>query len=217
MLSKSCPALVNPWTVACQAPLSTEFSRQEYWSGLPFPSPGELPDPGTELKSPALPADALLTKLQGKLQSKSCLVVSNSLWPHGLWNIPGQKTGVGSLSLLQGIFPTQELNPGIPHCRQILYQPSHEGSPKMWRCRGLNPGPHTCKACALPLSYIPFPQILCSWNEDVENRIFSSFPKHCVRSGHSEFSPWVPLPIQIGPHPGEPTSQGRPALSGWRS
>ena len=88
---------------------------------------------------------------------------------------------------------------------------------KMWRCRGLNPGPHTCKACALPLSYIPFLQILCSWNEDIENRIFSSFPKHCVRSGHSEFSPWVPLPIQIGPHPGEPTSQGRPALSGWRS
>ena len=155
--AKSCPALANPWTVACQAPLSMEFSRQEYWRELPFPSPGELPDPGTELKSPALRADALLTKLQGKLQSESCLVVSNSLWPHGLWNIPGQKTGVGSLSLLQGIFPTQELNPGIPHCRQILYQPSHEGSPKMWRCRGLNPGPHTCKACALPLSYIPYP------------------------------------------------------------
>ena len=44
------------WTVAHQAPLSTGFSRQEYWSGLPFPSPGDLPNPGTEHKSPASPA-----------------------------------------------------------------------------------------------------------------------------------------------------------------
>ena len=45
-----------PWTVACQAPLSMGFSRQEQWSGLPYPSPGDLPDPGTEPKSPASPA-----------------------------------------------------------------------------------------------------------------------------------------------------------------
>ena len=45
------------------------------------------------------------------------------------WNSPGQNTGVGSLSLLQGIFPTQGSNPGLPHCRQILYQLSHRGSP----------------------------------------------------------------------------------------
>ena len=45
------------------------------------------------------------------------------------WNSPDQNTGVGSLSLLQGIFPTQESNPGLPHCRQILYQLSHKGSP----------------------------------------------------------------------------------------
>ena len=44
-----------------------------------------------------------------------------------VWNSPGQNTGVGSLSLLQGIFPTQGLNPGLPHCRQILYQLSHKG------------------------------------------------------------------------------------------
>ena len=53
------------------------------------------------------------------------LGVSDSLRPHGLhspWNPPGQKTGVGSLSLLHGIFPTQGLNPGLPHCRRILYQ-----------------------------------------------------------------------------------------------
>ena len=50
----------TPWTVAYQASLSMGFSRQEYWSGLPFPSPGDLPDPGIEPRSPALQADALL-------------------------------------------------------------------------------------------------------------------------------------------------------------
>ena len=50
---------VTPWTVARQAPLSMEFSRQDYWSGLPFPSPGDLPDPGIEPGSPALQADSL--------------------------------------------------------------------------------------------------------------------------------------------------------------
>ena len=52
----------TPWTVAYQAPLSMEFSRQNYWSGLPFPSPGDLPDPGVEPSSPALQADALLSE-----------------------------------------------------------------------------------------------------------------------------------------------------------
>ena len=64
--------------------------------------------------------------------SESCSVVSDSLRPHGLhslWNSLGQNTGVGSLSLLQGIFSTQGLNPGLPHCRWILYQLSHKGSP----------------------------------------------------------------------------------------
>ena len=65
------------------------------------------------------------------VKSESCLVVSDSLWPHGLqstWNSPGQNTRVGSLLHLQGIFPTQGLNPGLPHCRQILYELSHLGS-----------------------------------------------------------------------------------------
>ena len=67
-----------------------------------------------------------------KIKSKSHSVVSNSLWPHRLyspWDSPGQNAGVHSLSLLQGILPTQGSNPGLPHCRQILYQLSHEGSP----------------------------------------------------------------------------------------
>ena len=56
----------TPWTVAHQAPLSMGFSRQEYWIGLPFPSPGDLPDPGTESGSPALQADSLPSEQPGK-------------------------------------------------------------------------------------------------------------------------------------------------------
>ena len=66
LVAKSYPALATPWTVACQTPLSMGFSRQECWSGLPFPSLGNLPDPEIEPWSPALQADCLLTKLQGK-------------------------------------------------------------------------------------------------------------------------------------------------------
>ena len=54
LITKSCPTLATPWTVVCQAPLSMRFSKQEYWSGLPFPSPGYLPNPGIEPGSPAL-------------------------------------------------------------------------------------------------------------------------------------------------------------------
>ena len=66
--------------------------------------------------------------------SESHSVVPDSLRPHGLyspWNSPGQNTGVSSLSLLQGIFPTQGSNPGFPHCRRILYQLSYKGSPRI--------------------------------------------------------------------------------------
>ena len=64
-------------------------------------------------------------------ESESRSVMSDSLQPHGLcslWNSLGQNTGVVSLSLLQGIFPTQGSDPGLPHCRWILYQLSHQGS-----------------------------------------------------------------------------------------
>ena len=60
---------MTPWTAACQAPLSMGFSKQEYWSGLPFPSPRDLPDLGIEPRSPALLADSLLTELCGKPQT----------------------------------------------------------------------------------------------------------------------------------------------------
>ena len=112
---------MTPWTVAHQAPLSMGFSRQEYWSGLPFPSPGDLPDPGMELGSPALQADSLPIELSGKPTN----------------------TGVGTLSLLQGTFPTQEWNWGFLHCRWILYQLSQGTGGSV---------PHTREAHAAGLS-----------------------------------------------------------------
>jgi len=90
-------------TIAHQASLSLGFSRQEYWSGLPFPSLEDLPDPEIKPISPALQADSLLSEPPGKPKN----------------------TGVGSLSLFQGIFLTQESNQGLLHCRQILYQLSY--------------------------------------------------------------------------------------------
>ena len=61
----------TPWTITCQAPLSMGFSRQEYWSGVPFPPPGDLPDPGIEPASPAL-ADGFFTP---SATGKCCVVV----------------------------------------------------------------------------------------------------------------------------------------------
>ena len=66
LVAQSCLTVAAPGTVACQAPLSRGFSRQEYWSGLPFPSPEYLPDPWMEARSPALQADSLPAELQGK-------------------------------------------------------------------------------------------------------------------------------------------------------
>ena len=88
-------------------------------------------------------------------ECESCSVVSDSLQPHGLyswWNSPGQNTGVGSLPLLQGIFPTQGLNPGLPHCRQILYHLSHKGSPIIFI------------DVIFKVSNLPIPVVLCQFS-----------------------------------------------------
>ena len=65
LVAQLCPTLWTPWTIVHHGPLSMEFSRQEHWSGLPCPSPGDLPDPGIEHWSPALQADSLLSELSG--------------------------------------------------------------------------------------------------------------------------------------------------------
>ena len=82
----------TPWTVAHQAPPSMEFSRQEYWSGLPFPSPGDLPNLGIEPWSPTLQADSLPAEPQGKCKN----------------------TGVGSLLLSPGDLPIPGIELGSP-------------------------------------------------------------------------------------------------------
>ena len=112
----------TPWTVADQAPPSMGFSRQKYWSGLPFPSPVQVS----------------IKWWMGKCVyvCVSCSVVSDCLGPHGLssprllcpWDFPGKSTGVGCHFLLQGIFPAQGLHPGLSHCWQSLYCLSHQGS-----------------------------------------------------------------------------------------
>ena len=95
-VTRSCPTLCDPM----------EFSRPEDCSGRPFSSPGDLPTPGIEPRSPALQTDSLPAEPQGKPKN----------------------TGVGSLSLLQQIFPTQESNQGPLHCRQILHCLSYQRS-----------------------------------------------------------------------------------------
>ena len=67
LVTQSYPTLATPWTVARQAPLSMGFFRQEYWGGLPFPTPGDLSDPGIEPRSPALQAGSLLSEPPGNL------------------------------------------------------------------------------------------------------------------------------------------------------
>ena len=101
---------------------------QEYWSGSL--SLLQWVFPTQELNWGLLHCRWILYQLSYR-EAQSHSVVSNSLRPHGLyspWNSTGQNTGVGSLSLFQGIFQTLELNPGLLHCRWILYQLSHMGS-----------------------------------------------------------------------------------------
>ena len=106
LVTQSCPILCDPMDCSPARLLCPwGFSRQEYWSGLPCPPPGDLPNPGTEPRSPALQVDSLPSEPPGKPVN----------------------TGVGSLTLLQGNFPTQELNWGFLHCKQILYQLSYQG------------------------------------------------------------------------------------------
>ena len=108
LLTQLCP-LYDP--MDCSLPGSSlwGFSRPEYWNGLPCLSPGDFSNPGIKPRSPALQADSLPSKPPGKPKPKN--------------------TGVGSLPLLQGIFPTQELNQGLLPCRQILYQLNYQETP----------------------------------------------------------------------------------------
>ena len=119
--------LVTPWTVAYKAPLSMEFSRQEYMSGLPFPSPGDLPDPGIKPRSPALQADTLLSEPPGKLQiiclipSKRITYFSFFLFDLTRWVRHLRKLKLCSMYTVSHLSPSSHL--------QVLFSSLWSGSP----------------------------------------------------------------------------------------
>ena len=101
------------------APHSSTLAWKIPWTGLPCPPPGDLPNPGIKPRSPSLQADSLLSDSPGKLKN----------------------TGVVSLSLLRGIFLTQELNQGLLYCRLILHQLSYLESPSIQEMQDQSLGP----------------------------------------------------------------------------
>ena len=117
--------LVTPWTVACQAPLSMEFSRKEYWSGFPFPSPGDLPHLGSEPGSPALQSDFFTTEPPGEPSPSSGPAVSmaaaNLIELAWLWQRAGACAG--------GPTGLEPLETGSPNS----YQPPGKARDKHWR------------------------------------------------------------------------------------
>ena len=126
-LTPSCPAHPDSWRSLTA--LLPGFSLALFSSlSLPIDLPKKQLWPcKSSAENPSKPVAP-----HGLSEIESQSVVSDSLRPHGLycpWNSPGQNTRVGSLSLLQGVFPTQGSNPGLPHCRSILSQLSHKGSP----------------------------------------------------------------------------------------
>ena len=132
---------LTPGTVTRQASLSMGFSRQDYLCGLLYPQPGDLPNSGIKLRLLHLlhwQAGSLPLVSPGKPVIKYWLIVSRSVFrlhrlgPSRLlrpWGFSGKNTGMGTRSLLQGIFPTQGSNLGLLCCRQILYHLSYQRSP----------------------------------------------------------------------------------------
>ena len=138
-----CPS-PSPRTFSNSCPLSRWCHSNILSSVIPFSShlqsyPASGSFPMSQLftsgnQSTGASASASVLPINEVKWSESYSVLSDSLRPHGLYNpwiSPGQNTGVGSLSLLQGIFPTWESNPGLLHCRWTLYQLSHKGRPRM--------------------------------------------------------------------------------------
>ena len=119
-----------------------ELSRPEYCSRYPFPSPGDLPNLGTDPRYPTLQVDSLPAGPQGKPKN----------------------TGVVSLSLLQGIFPIQESNWGLLHCRQILYQLSYQGSPTTKMKESESEVAQSCLRDSLGSHGLQTPRLLRPWD-----------------------------------------------------
>ena len=110
--------LGTPWTVACQAPLSMGFSRQEYWSGLLFPSPGNLSNPGIKLGSFMYLALACMYVLFAKSTCTLCDLMDYSQPSSSVMGFSRQKYWIGLPSPVPGDFPHLGIEPALPHCRQ---------------------------------------------------------------------------------------------------
>ena len=138
-----------------------------------------------------------------RLRSESCSVMSDSVRPHGLyspWNSSGQNTGVSSLSLLKGIFPTQESNWGLLDCRRILYQLSYQGSPLFQFRPDLS-----CRVSRLFVSH---------W------RILDHYNKGIVKEASGLSSPWISWceqRIQLSSVSPSQVIQVQSFLVGWRN
>ena len=111
-VAQLCPTLCDPMDCSLPGSPVHVILQARILDWFPFPYPGDLPNPGIELRSPALQADSLPYKPAGKPKN----------------------TGVNSHFLLQGIFPTQGLNSGLLHYRRILYQLRYQGSPQLHVC-----------------------------------------------------------------------------------
>ena len=122
-------------------------------------------------------------------ESESCSVMSDSLRAHGLyspWNSPGQNTGVGSLSLLQGIFLTQESNWGVLHCRQILYQLSYQGSPRI-----------ICNLYEMSVNFLHNPVFFKEFTKDIHDHKQYYFKLHKLIPIFHKFWFWTSLKFII--------------------
>ena len=117
-----CLTICDPLDSSHQAPLPMRFPQQEPWSELPFPSLGDIPDPGIKPTCPALAGGFFTTEPPEK-------PLCTLLHP---WDFPGKRTRVGCHFFLQQIFPTQGSNPGLLHCRQMLYFPDPPGKSYMY-------------------------------------------------------------------------------------
>ena len=157
-----------PWTIQ-----SMEFSSPEYWSGQPFPSPGDLPNPGIEPRSPPLQADSMPAEPQGKPKN----------------------TRIGSLSFLQRTFLTQESNQGLLHCRQVLYQLSYQFSSVTQSCLTLC-NPMDCSTPGPPVhrQLLKFTQTHVLWVGDAiqpPHPLSSPSPPAFNLSRHQGLFKWI--------------------------
>ena len=129
LVTQFCPTCATPWTIARQAPLSMEFSRQEYWSGLPFPSPRDLPDPGVRFGSPTLWADSLPYELPAK-PSLNSLLYQKLIYHRGDRFRTGATPGSSSSPLEEGphMWLFMHLSSSVPKDSQDYTRPAHSPS-----------------------------------------------------------------------------------------